>query len=184
MRVLVQAIFTTAILCKCFNQSFAQEPVKEYWYPYLADYDGKPGSIIVEMSWFKKAPLKDLPYSFKITLNSRNELKDGLPDIAELTRLDNLLNNIITEISQTSKIVHAGSFAYQNRRSAYNYIGDTIQALKTANDFLRKRYPNEKYELKIVADKEWKAYFEFLYPNEETINFYEERDGLKPLYHH
>jgi hypothetical protein len=80
--------------------------------------------------------------------------------------------------------VQVGLFAFQNQRSAYHYVNDTAQTQKVTREVFRKKYPNITYELVIRVDEQWKAYFEFLYPNKETIRFYEEKDGLKPLFHH
>lgn len=152
----------------CTAVSFAQE---DNWDVYMAQYEKGAGSTIINMSLKEKAPFTDLPFLLQInvTLNKCN--KDGLPGENEFELLYELSDTMkaVTDVATANKA--AGTFSYQCERTDYYYISDTTTIRQLLTDAFEKYYPQYKFSIKLKQDRDWQAYFNFLYPNEVTFEY-------------
>ena len=63
------------------------------------------------------------------------------------------------------------TFTHQCERLDYIYLSDTNSIRKKLIDLYSSNFPGYKYYINIRTDKSWTAYTDFLYPNEETLEY-------------
>src|SRR5258708_37340007 len=94
----------------------------ELWWPYIADYDGFPGSTVVNLALKTVAPL--LGYSTLLVTGvgyQSSAQSSGLPDGAELDVLNGLSAKRLKAIEEPSKAVLVGRFTRRSERLHYIY---------------------------------------------------------------
>jgi len=170
----------------CINM-FSQSNTSDYWWSYVADYDGKPGSIVVNIGIKKNAPFKNNPIRLVTGLTYSTNRSDGLPEDKDIDFLYSVSEKRIEFLKKyLNDFLYVGSFTYQNERLDYFYIKDNkIKIEKILIDFYEKNYKGFKYYIKVEEDKSSDAYLQFLYPNKETIEFYnklgKDKEAMKLL---
>jgi len=146
---------------------------KELWWTYLADYDGTPGSIVLDMALKEQAPNPTYP-KLIVTGVSYPSLPDrsGLPGTAQLDSLSDISDKRLAMIRQRCTAVLAGSFTHKNERLDYIYVSDAKGLEEALRAFYAKECPTRQPYINVKDDAQWQAYLEFLYPNAQTIEFY------------
>ena len=141
------------------------------WDVYMAQYDDGSGSTTLNMDLIKLAPKKDLPFIVITGVTTENCREDGFPESTEFEKLYNISDSIVAKLNKITKIELAGTFTYQCERLNYIYVADTATILTELTKLYKTEFPSFKNYINIKADKDWKAYLKFLYPNEETQEF-------------
>jgi hypothetical protein len=141
------------------------------WDVYLAQYEKGPGSVTLNMDLINRAPIVDLPYILITGVKTKQCDPNGFPIQKELNNLYKISDSIISMVNRFTKAEVAGSFTYQCERLDYIYVKDSISLRSTIAAAYKKLFPEYIPYIKFSIDKEWKAYKEFLYPNEETIEY-------------
>ncbi len=145
----------------------------ELWWPYIADYDGFPGSTVVNLALKTVAPL--LGYSTLLVTGvgyQSSAQSSGLPDGAELDVLNGLSAKRLRTIEEHSKAVLVGRFTHRNERLDYIYVPEPAGLEAALRSFYRMECPTRQHYINLKPDPQWQAFLEFLYPNAETIRFY------------
>jgi hypothetical protein len=153
----------------CALAGASQLPDAGQWWTYLAQYDQRPGSIIVDLSLRKSAPMAGYPHLVITASTYASEGRKGLPDPADLGRLDALEARVVATLAKKTAIVWAGSFTYDSERVQYVYVQDTTGIEGALEALYREACPHCKTRVKIKDDPDWTAYRTFLFPNAETI---------------
>ena len=149
--------------------SFAQD---DQWDVYLAQYEKGPGSTLINMALKGVAPMKEYPFLLKTGVKAINCPPDGLiADGEELKVLYAISDKMKSIIDFTVKNKEAGTFSYQCSRTDYYYVNDTDNIRKLLVSAYKKYFPKYEYTIEIKEDRNWDAYLQFLYPNEETKEF-------------
>jgi nucleotide-binding universal stress UspA family protein len=149
--------------------------VKEgLWWTYMADYDGIPGSTVVDMALKEKAPLAALSTALVTGVSYESEAENsGLPDAAEFDLLNRLADERLAIIKAKAKhVVHVGTFTSDQKRYDYFYLAEPDGLEDALRQFYREQCPNRQPYVNIAEDPQWERYLEFLYPNSQTIQFY------------
>jgi Family of unknown function (DUF695)/Regulator of ribonuclease activity B len=144
---------------------------QDAWNVYLADYDGKPGSTVLNMSIVNRAPVKNLPYLIVTGLNPKEIEDSGFPTPDEFTTqyaFTDSLDSLIVKLTPNAMV---GMFTSNGERLHYIYVADTIGLRNKLINFYADNYPTYTYYLSIKKDAEWKAYLEFLYPNDYILEY-------------
>jgi hypothetical protein len=147
----------------------------DMWWSYLADYDGLPGSTVVNLALKQYAPLQD-HQMLLVTGISYDSLPEnsGLPSPAELDSLNHLGEKRLALIKAKTDSVFVGSFTHKNERLDYFYIVSANGMDADLRDFYQKERPNHQFYINIKSDPRWEAYSDFLYPNTATIDYHRE----------
>jgi hypothetical protein len=153
-----------------------QTSAKEFWWVYLASYDGMPGSTRLDMSLKRLAPFEEYS-SVVVTGTTYEAKKEGLPDPADLERLNQLSFKVMAAIQAVSPSIYAGTFTHNSEQLHYVYVKDAA-SIKTVLEALYKTAcPGCKTYINVKKDPSWSAYRDFLYPNKATRDFH--RDELR-----
>ena len=142
----------------------------ELWWSYLADYDGLPGSTVVNLALKSHAPMRDRPTLLVtgVSYSSRPD-NSGLPDAAELDFLNRLSTKRLDMLRMHSISIFVGAFTHKNERLDYIYVSDPTGLEAAMRDFYQTECPTRQPYINLKSDPQWEAYLEFLYPNTQTI---------------
>jgi hypothetical protein len=143
----------------------------ENWDTYLGEFENGPGSVSLNLGLMKEAPKREFPYIIITGVTFAGCRADGLPQpeaFDNLYAISDDVNRFIKTITQSNL---AGSFTYQCKRLDYVYVSDTVGVRKKLVFFYTSKYKLYRYHLAIKPDKDWNAYINFLYPNEETLEY-------------
>ena len=173
-------IFTLLIILS--HSIFAQNE-SENWDVYMASYDeGKPGSTTVRMDLIDSAPFKDYEYILITGISYESEREDGLPNgDSTFKLLYSLGDALVNLLDSYGENISVGSFTYNFERLEYFYLKSKDGIEEKINDFYTSNYPEHKYYLNIKEDKDWSYYKEFLYPNDETLNYMSDQKVVMAL---
>jgi hypothetical protein len=160
--------------CERAPLSRAAQPIKtELWWSYLADYDGLPGSTLVNLALKPRPPIHDHATLLVTGVSYESAPKDsGLPDAAELDFLNRLSDKRLTLVAAHSKALFVGSFTHKNERLDYIYVSDAAGLETALRDFYQTECPTRRPYINVKSDPHWEAYLDFLYPNAQTIQHY------------
>jgi hypothetical protein len=158
-------VFFTLVLSFAAIQVNAQN---ENWDTYLAKFDDKQGSVLVDMELINKAPDSKLPFLVITGPHAQICNKKGMPAADEMNTLEEILNatdNFLTGV--TAKTL-AGTFTFNCNRLNYYYVRDTANVRNAIGRMYRRSFSGYKYTLNIKYDPDWISYRTFLYPTDET----------------
>lgn len=150
------------------NTVFAQ---REEWDVYLASYNGKPGSTVINMGLKSDAPLAKFPYVLVTGVRYTNCLEDGFPGEGELDRLHIISDSLDAALEPAFNVKKAGTFTNNCERLQYYYLSDTMGVRNKLQQLYASVFGGYETNINIKVDREWTYYLEFLYPN-ETIREY------------
>lgn len=164
-----QRIFVSALLAvSAVGQAFAADQ----WWTYLASYEEGPGSIRVDLALKKQAPLTDYQFVVVTGTTYTSSGKQGLPEVDDLDRLNNLSKKVIATIGSKSPFIYAGTFSQNFEQLHYVYVKNVVGVEEALNSLYREACPRCKTYTKIKQDSTWSAYLDFLYPNQVTRDHY------------
>lgn len=155
---------------------------EENWEVYMAEYDNKPGSTVLNMSLKAKAPFKDLPFVCITGVKFNDCTSDGLPKPTAFSELYKIGDTIKSNIDHLVKNMLVGSFTHQCERLDYFYVADTTGLRKTLLDTYAKHFPSFTPYFNVKNDPEWEAYLKFLYPGEEAFEFMQNEKVVMQVY--
>jgi uncharacterized protein (TIGR01619 family) len=154
---------------------------KDTWDVYLAQYEKGPGSVTLNMDLIKRAPIFDLPYILVTGVKAKKCDLNGFPEQTEFQILYRISDSINVIVNQFTKAEFVGSFTYQCERLDYIYVKDTISLRGKLETTYKKLFPEYTSSIKLRLDKNWDAYKEFLYPNEETLEYMSNQKVINQL---
>jgi len=162
--------------------SSAPPVIRDLWWSYLADYDGLPGSIRINLGLKDHAPIPD--YSILLMTGVSYESSQEKPELKMPERRDLEFLNQVSEkrvalVTSRWNAIFVGAFLHDNQQIDYFYISEPEGLEDALREFHLKECPGRRHKFKTQDDPEWGAYLEFLYPNEPTIEHY--RDELERL---
>lgn len=143
------------------------------WWTYLADYDGLPGSTLLNMSLKDHAPLEEYP----IVLIAGHDYApspggQGLPDPEELQAMNEVAEQLEAAISKHTPCVAVGVFTHKGERLSYIYVANSDGLEALVKDHYERVLQGRASYINIRPDPEWRGYLDFLYPNETILRHY------------
>lgn len=152
------------------------------WDNYIAQYDDGPGSVTLNMARKETAPVKTLPFVVVTGLTTTKDCEDdGFPLKKELDRLQNANEAAVTAVRSVTTAELVGTFLCACERLAYIYVRDTAKIREKLINFYKTKYPAYKYYINIKPDNAWEYYLDFLYPNDEVMEFMSNEKVIEQL---
>ena len=172
--ILLGFLLIAASGCERKNMTKTGDALKsERWWTYLSEYDGTPGSMLVNLALKTSAPRSDYPILLVTGVGYESPpTNSGLPKPDELDALNELSEKRQGFIKQHTKAIFAGVFTHKNERLDYFYVADSNGLAAALTNFYQMEYPARKPSINIKRDERWETYLDFLYPNSQTIEFY------------
>lgn len=149
------------------------EGYEQVWWTYLADYDGKPGSVSLNLGLKKLAPMSRYSTLLVTGLNYTAKDDKGLPDDQEMEFLEQVRFDRITFLKLNTPAVEAGGVMLNGEELHYIYLRDPTGVQEMLQDYYDANFPDRKSTITIKSNIDWEAYIDLLYPNEATISYYE-----------
>jgi hypothetical protein len=168
--VLLAALAFALPCCERAPAKVTPPPMKtELWWAYLADYEGRPGSTIVNLALKPHAPMQDRPILVVTGVSYESGPKfSGLPDTAELEYLNRLSDKQHALIEAHTAALWVGTFSHQGERLDYLYVAEAAGLEEALRNFYMAECPDRRPYISIKSDPRWEAYSDFLYPNAQT----------------
>lgn len=178
-RILLPVLFFL-LIC---SAGYAQQDTlpRENWEAYMAKLEKSPGSVMVDMALKSIAPREKFSYLLITGVKFIDCQDNGLPSKREFTDLYKISDTIKAQVDKTVSAIAAGTVTYQCQRLDYFYITDTAALRQQLVAIYKKRFPEYMYYINIKEDKKWDTYLNFLYPNEETLEYIENQKVLEAL---
>lgn len=170
--VFLALLFLAIQSCELSTRSPSAETMTntDIWWTYLADYDGRPGSTIVNLALKRVAPLKSHQTLLVTGVNYASQPNgSGLPNESELDFLHRLSTKRLELIARTSNAIFVGSFTHNGERLDYFYLSDAEGLETVLKAFYKSECSDRIPHINIKNDSEWDAFLNFLYPNPATI---------------
>ena len=141
------------------------------WEQYFSQYDGVPGSVLVDMSYDELVPIDQFTYVMSTGVQFEQCNEDGMPQslvYEDLVQLSEKLEEYLA-IQLTSRLV--GTFTHQCKRVDFYYIKDTIGLNSFLTNFYEKNGEDYQAIISVSADPEWSVYKDFLYPDSYILEY-------------
>lgn len=148
--------------------AFSQE---ENWDVYLAQYEKGTGSVMLDLGLKKHAPIQPLHYLIVTGVKFKECNDDGLPTHEGFSLLYPVSDSVKSVIQQTTPNKLVGTFSYQCERLDYYYVADTSGIRSKLISLYAQHFREFQPYISIKQDSVWNAYLNFLYPNEEILEF-------------
>ncbi len=153
----------------------AEPIIQDRWWVYLASYDGLTGSTRLNFDLKDYAPMagyKTLVVCGISCESSKRRPESGLPSRKELGFLHRISEKRAALVKAKAKAIHVGAFLKANRQEDFFYVADPKGLEAALKKFYKKECSGREHFFRCKRDPKWKAYLDFLYPNEATIEFY------------
>lgn len=150
----------------------AQPPASSEWWSYLAAYDAGPGSILLDLTLRKIAPVKEYSHLIVTGVTYTSTQKDGLPDVDDLDRLNRISRAVVAAIAHKTPSIYVGTFTHNFEQLNYIYVPNVDGIAVVIDKVYSKFCAGCKTYTNIKSDPSWSAYQEFLFPNEATRKHY------------
>ncbi len=134
------------------------------WNQYSAVWEGKPGTMMVNMDLHDLAPSPDLGHLVEISNLIYNCDEQGYPAPAEMQRVETQFEDIHNELTALTYTEYAGRFIYQCVIKDYLYMNDTTGVKNLLDE---RTGINSEYKIK--RDPDWKIYMDFMYPDDYLV---------------
>ena len=152
--------------------SCGQGPQADFWWTYLAEFEGRPGSIVINLGLKESAPVADCQKLIVTGVTYKSADTNGLPDAKELDALNELSEKRLIIVKQLTPYIYAGAFTHKGERLDYIYVKSTTGIEEALKKFHQDASPDRKSYVNVKDDPQWEAYSKFLFPNEQTIAFH------------
>ena len=150
----------------------AQANASAEWWSYLGAYDAGPGSIRLDMSLRKTAPVEGFSHLIVTGVTYTSTQRKGLPEAGDLDRLNQISSAVVAAIAAKTPSIHAGTFTHDFEQLNYIYVSNVEGIAEVVKNVYSQRCPECKTYTNLKDDASWSAYREFLYPNEATLKHY------------
>ena len=138
------------------------------WDVYFCYLEEAPAFISVDLGLFVQAPLPDKPNLIEVMAGLQTANEDGFPDNGEWEKLEEIEDMLVSSFEKKLEAVFVGKTLNNGRRGLYFYSGDTLLVDQIVDE-LRAHFPEYTFEHQLTEDPEWEVYFEYLYPDEESL---------------
>jgi len=160
---------------------YALSAQDENWDAYMAQYEGKPGSVMLDMGLKSTAPLKEFSFVLITGVRFSDCSSEGMPSAKEFENLYRISDSVLATVKRVGKNKLVGTFTHLCERLDYYYITDTTGLRQSLTNYFKQLSPAYKPYINIKADAEWTAYLSFLYPNEEVYEFMQNQKVVMQL---
>lgn len=151
------------------------------WDQYFAQWEGKPGSMLVKMDLLDQAPKSDYPYLIAVGVTFDDCTEDGMPSNLIYPQLTALSEKLESYVSIQYDALLVGTFTHDCSRMDYFYAKDTL----TVNEFLGTFFKTNGIEfvplIYMSRDEDWQYYKEVIYPDDYLMEYMMNRKLIEEL---
>lgn len=156
--------------------------VEENWDAYLLSISDKPGVIRLNMKLKDVAPIAGYTHRMRIIVTMLQPNEHGFPSREEGSVLEKIEEAFRNELLPLGA-VFAGTAKSDGEALWYFYPAD-IDKSRLVVDAVMKAYKEYIYDINVLEDAEWGAYFDFLYPSIYELRGMNNRKLIEVLTEH
>lgn len=134
------------------------------WGQYEATWENEPGIMSVNLDVKKIAPVAELAFLLEITQSGEECDENGLLVNVDLSSSEKKAVDVDSILSTAMYVEDVGRLLYRCQSKDYYYIQDSAVAFQV----LEALY-GLSLDYKIIEDKSWKVYEEFIYPDDFLV---------------
>jgi len=164
-----------------FSVGILQAQESQVWNTYQAKQEQGVSSTNLRMDLIDTAPINGYDFLFYIKIKYRVTKESDFPVGNKLKKLYRIKDAIYDKMLSVADGYYVGSFMYDGSRFEYYYVKDATNVENHIDKLFRNKFRGEKYEVYVKSDPAWDLYTNFLYPNEEILNFMSNRDTVIQL---
>lgn len=154
---------------------------KEQWDFYLTNIDDKPGSITVDLGLASVAPIPNFETIVWVSVKMNNPNKEnGLSTSEELDVLGQIEDSLVEKLKRKHNCIYVARATTDGNRDFYFWFTDTTFYDKSISETM-VQFPKYTYNFGTKVDKEWKSYFDFLYPLPRQLQSIQNRNVVEQL---
>lgn len=150
------------------------------WDVYLCNVNDRLASIVLDLDYWKRAPLEGHPHLLCIFLYLLHPRDDGLSSPEEATKLRQIEDSIMEALQTRANGLFVGRITTSRQREFYFYAPSAHDFPESIHMAMRT-FGEYKYDLADDSDPQWKHYFEVLYPSEDDLQRMSNRKVIKNL---
>ncbi len=135
------------------------------WDTYQAVWEGKPGSVLVNMDWRRFAPVEELSFLLVVESEVDSCITNGFGTTKSRDRIVKQNQTIDSLLSLYTYLESVGTFSHDCKMIEYYYLRDTLDL----HQRMRMHSIDNNYSFEVIEDKEWLGYLDFLYPDDFLI---------------
>jgi hypothetical protein len=140
--------------------------MSDNWDFYACRVDDEPASIFLDLDLAKVAPLKERPFMAYVRVYMRQPRPDGLSSREEFEDLTRLEDHLSGALIAAARATYVGRNTSGGCRDFYFYTAEADGWSQQVAGAMAG-FADYQYEAGSRLDREWKTYFEFLYPSEQ-----------------
>jgi len=139
------------------------------WDFYFCEMNDKTGSIMLDLGLSNVAPFSAWQHLLWISVKmNAPRAEDGLSSAEESEMLVQIEDELTAKLSGPHQAIYAGRLTYDGRRNFYFYLRDPLLHDRNVSEAMGA-FPHYQFDYRLKEDKEWSAYFDFLYPEPEQM---------------
>jgi hypothetical protein len=137
----------------------------ENWGRYITNIQGVPGSVMLDLGVAENAPLAERPWRSGLSVKMIQPLDNGLLNREEYNTLM-AMGDALTKALDPSAFTYVGRLAAHGAVHLYAYAA-TAGAFRAVADRIMGAYQNYRSRQDEAEDRNWRFYFDNLYPSPE-----------------
>jgi hypothetical protein len=152
---------------------------QEDWVEYITMKDKGVMSIAIDLSVDMAKP----NYKNILIVGTRFKscLKNGFPREEGLDKLYAYSDSTSAVIKKSTQNRLVGIITYQCMGFDVYYVKDTLDIRTNLNRLIQENFSTQEAYVDIKRDKSWNYYYDFLYPNNMSLEFLFDQDYLRDL---
>lgn len=139
------------------------------WWAYLADYDGRVGSIRLDLGMRERVPVRGYTYVLVTGVTFESRRADGLPDSSDFARLNEVEASLVNLLESRLSAIHVGTFTHNFEQLYYFYLDSEAGVAEVLESFYQSHCAGCRTYSNLQSDPQWSYYSEFLFPNPEVL---------------
>lgn len=141
------------------------ENYQEDWAVYFTTVnENQLGSVLVDLGFNNVAPIDSKSNVITITTFMNNPTEDGLSSSEESETLNQIEDYFIDLVVSKYNAVYVGRLKYDSKILSYFYCEKTSDFENLFTE-IKNQYPNYQFDYNVKEEKDWRGYFEVIYPS-------------------
>lgn len=156
--------------------------MSETWEFYECSIEDQRAFVALDLSFYDRAPIAELPHEVRVTVHMENPRDDGLNTAEERPALDAVEDKLKIAFEGIGG-VYVGRATFGGARRHYFYV-PTMDQVEEAFNQVTAAAGERKIDGDGFEDPEWTQYLEFLYPNSKAWQYINDRRVVQTLQEH
>ncbi|WP_347156863.1 DUF695 domain-containing protein [Pontibacter chitinilyticus] len=138
------------------------------WEVYFCHIEEQPAFVSTDLGLVEVAPMETKPNLIEIAVALQTTDETGFPEAAEWEMLEKIEDAVVQLLEEKMLAVFVGKTLHNGKRGLYFY-GDQVLQLEDCVEAVRQKFPEYLIVSQATEDADWEIYFNFLYPDDESM---------------